>query len=117
MSELYLMVTISDRNSIRRFLSFYKDFGISVVLTTMGRGTAASEILSSFGLEAAEKALQFSVVTEKIWKEVKHALEKQMKMMETILYLNTKAKALISIGMPMSVLKEDDIFEKVIAIK
>lgn len=44
-------------------------------------------------------------------------LEKQMKMMETILYLNTKARALIAMGMPMSVLKEDDIFEKVIAIK
>lgn len=44
-------------------------------------------------------------------------LEKQMKMMETILYLNTKAKALIAMGMPMSVLKEDDIFERVIAIK
>ncbi len=44
-------------------------------------------------------------------------LEKQMKMMEVILYLNTKAKALIAMGMPMSVLKEDDIFEKVIAIK
>ncbi|MBQ6888205.1 MAG: V-type ATP synthase subunit A [Lachnospiraceae bacterium] len=44
-------------------------------------------------------------------------LEKQLRMMETILYLNTKAKTLIAMGMPMSVLKEDDIFEKVIAIK
>ena len=79
MSELYMMVTISDRNSIRRFLSFYKDFGISVVLTTMGRGTAASEIFSSFGLEAAEKALQFSIVTGEVWTAVKQALEKQMK--------------------------------------
>ena len=79
MSELYMMVTISDRTSIRRFLSFYKDFGISVVLTTMGRGTAASEILSSFGLEAAEKALQFSIVTGEVWTAVKQALEKQMK--------------------------------------
>ncbi len=44
-------------------------------------------------------------------------LEKQMKMMETILYLNNKCKTLINMGMPMSVLKEDDIFESVIAIK
>lgn len=79
MSELYLMVTVSDRNQSRRFLSFYKDFGISVVLTTMGKGTAASEILSSFGLEAAEKALQFSIITGEIWTRVKQALEKQMK--------------------------------------
>lgn len=79
MSELYLMATISDRNQSRRFLSFYQDFGISVVLTSLGRGTAASEILNSFGLEAAEKAIQFSVVTAAVWNTVKQALEKQMK--------------------------------------
>ncbi len=44
-------------------------------------------------------------------------LEKQKKMMDTILYLYTKSKALISMGMPMSVLKEDKIFDKVISIK
>ncbi len=44
-------------------------------------------------------------------------LEKQMKMMETILYLYQKCRALVSMGMPMSILKEDNIFEKVIAIK
>ena len=44
-------------------------------------------------------------------------MEKQMKMMETILYLYDRAKALITMGMPMSVLKSENIFEKVIAIK
>ena len=44
-------------------------------------------------------------------------MEKQMKMMETILYLYDKSKALITQGMPMSVLKRENIFEKVIAIK
>lgn len=44
-------------------------------------------------------------------------LEKQMKMMETILYLNMKARSLISMGMPMSILKEDSIFDKIISIK
>ena len=44
-------------------------------------------------------------------------MEKQMKMMETILYLYDKSKALITMGMPMSVLKAENIFEKVIAIK
>ena len=44
-------------------------------------------------------------------------LEKQFLMMETILYLYEKSKALINMGMPMSVLKEDNIFEKVISIK
>ena len=44
-------------------------------------------------------------------------MEKQMKMMETILYLYDRSKALITQGMPMSVLKRENIFEKVIAIK
>ncbi len=44
-------------------------------------------------------------------------MKKQFKMMEIILYLYQKSKALISMGMPMSVLKEDPIFDNVIAIK
>ena len=44
-------------------------------------------------------------------------LEKQYKMMEVILYLYTKSRILVTKGMPMSVLKEDDIFERIIAIK
>lgn len=44
-------------------------------------------------------------------------LEKQLKMMETILYLYERARALITMGMPMSILKEDTIFERVISIK
>ncbi|MEG0190615.1 MAG: V-type ATP synthase subunit A [Lachnospiraceae bacterium] len=45
------------------------------------------------------------------------SMEKQFKMMDIILYLFKKSRDLISMGMPMSVLKEEDIFEKVIAIK
>ena len=44
-------------------------------------------------------------------------MEKQFKMMEIILYLYRKSRSLISMGMPMSVLKEDPIFDPVIAIK
>ena len=44
-------------------------------------------------------------------------MEKQFKMMEIILYLYQKSRSLISMGMPMSVLKEDSVFDKVIAIK
>ena len=44
-------------------------------------------------------------------------MEKQFKMMEIILYLYRKSRALISMGMPMSVLKVDPIFDQVIAIK
>lgn len=44
-------------------------------------------------------------------------MKKQFLMMETILYLHERAQDLIAKGMPMSVLKEDKIFEKIIAIK
>ena len=44
-------------------------------------------------------------------------MEKQFLMMETILYLYEKCRALINRGMPVSVLKEDKIFERIIAIK
>ncbi len=45
------------------------------------------------------------------------SLEKQFKMMDTILYLYNSCRKLVAMGMPMSVLKEEKIFEKIIAIK
>ncbi|MBB5264700.1 V/A-type H+-transporting ATPase subunit A [Catenibacillus scindens] len=44
-------------------------------------------------------------------------LAKQLKMMETILYLYDKCEALIGLNMPMSLLREDRIFEEIISIK
>ena len=44
-------------------------------------------------------------------------MAKQLKMMETILYLYQKARLLIDRNMPMSLLKESSVFDKVISIK
>ena len=44
-------------------------------------------------------------------------MNKQFKMMGIILYLNKKAKALVTMGMPMSILKESNIFDKIVSIK
>lgn len=79
MSELYMMATISDRNQARRFLAFYKEHGVNVTFLAFGRGTAASDILDSFGLEAAEKAIQFAFVTDTEWRVIKSGLQKQIK--------------------------------------
>ena len=79
MSTLYLMTTISDRNQSRRFLAFFKEHGVNVTLLTLGRGTAASEMLDAFGLEATEKAVLFAFVTGEEWKEIKKGLERQIK--------------------------------------
>lgn len=45
------------------------------------------------------------------------SLEKQKSMMDTILYLYKKSKELVTMGMPMSVLRETGIFDKVVSIK
>ena len=44
-------------------------------------------------------------------------LEKQLKMMEVILYLNKRGKEVISLGKPIRVLLETEIFEKVVKMK
>lgn len=79
MSELNMMVTISDRNQVRRFLAFYNEYDVTVFLISMGQGTAADDVLDYFGLEASEKAMLFAMVTASEWKDIKNGLEKQMK--------------------------------------
>ena len=44
-------------------------------------------------------------------------MEKQFKMMETILHLYRKSRELVTMGHPMSVLKEDTIFDRIVTIK
>jgi len=79
MSRLYLMVTITDRNLAKKFTSFYTEAGLDVSLSTLGHGTAASEILDYFGLENNEKAVLFHVVTDETWAALKKGLRIQMK--------------------------------------
>lgn len=79
MSTLYLMTTICDRNQVRRFLFFFREHEMNVTLLTLGRGTAASEMLDAFGLEATEKAVLYAFVTGEEWKEIKKRLERQIK--------------------------------------
>ena len=74
-NTLYWMVTIIDRNQSRKFLSFYRNYGISVVLSTLGHGTAASNELNYFSLEATQKAVLCAVVTDTVWNAVKKGLE------------------------------------------
>lgn len=77
-NTLYWMITIVDRNQSRKFLSFYQNYGVSVVFSTLGRGTAASDILNYFSLEATQKAVLFAVVTDTVWTAVKKGLESIM---------------------------------------
>ena len=55
MSELYMMVTITNRQLTRKFVECYKENGAQVGSVTVGMGTAANEILDYFGLDGMEK--------------------------------------------------------------
>lgn len=44
-------------------------------------------------------------------------MEKQVKMMEIILYLYKRAKELVNLNMPMSLIRENGIFDRIISIK
>lgn len=79
MSQLNLMVSIINRGLSRRFSSFYEETGLSVSLTTLGQGTAASEVLDYFGLDGSEKAVMFHFVTDEKWKSVKQQLRAKMR--------------------------------------
>ena len=54
MSRLYMMVTITDRNRKKKFEEFSKKNEHMVFFTTLGRGTANSEMLDYFGLEESK---------------------------------------------------------------
>lgn len=79
MSELYMMTTIANRNMLPKFLGFYQEQRVNVNLVTLGRGTAASEIMDYFGLESAEKAVLFAVVADEVWKELKKGLQNRFR--------------------------------------
>lgn len=79
MNDLHLMVTIIDRQSAAKFTEFYQKHGVEINLLTVGRGTAISEMLDYFGLEASEKAVLFSTVTLKTWRAVRYGLQNRMR--------------------------------------
>ncbi len=71
MGKLYLMVTIVDRKIGKKYQSLYKENEHHVMFSSLGFGTAASEILNYLGLEATEKAVIFSVQEEEKWLHIR----------------------------------------------
>ena len=62
------VITITDRSRGEEFSAWFQEQGIPLVLTTLGRGTATTEILDCLGLEDTEKAVLLCVSggTEKL---------------------------------------------------
>mgnify|MGYP001151598883 FL=1 len=78
MSKVYMMITITNRSIGSKMLSFYKENDLSVILSTLRAGTANSDVLDYFGLEATEKAVMAAVVTREMWRLLKKGLQKKM---------------------------------------
>ena len=72
------MITISDRDRAEILANIYQTAGTGMVLTKLGRGTATGEQLSSYGLDATEKAIVSTVAdaeqTRQIFKLSKRRL-------------------------------------------
>lgn len=78
MSEIYMMIGITNRSLRKKFLSFYKENQISTVISTLGAGTARSEVLDYFGLEDSEKVVDLAIVTLEVWKHLKKELQQKL---------------------------------------
>ena len=78
MNELYLMVTITERSSARRFVELFGRHNVTVTMSALGAGTARSELLDYFGLEKTEKAVIFAVATRSVWRAVKSAMQREL---------------------------------------
>ena len=79
MSQIYLMTTITGRDMLPKFLTYYHEQGLHINLVTLGHGTAVSEMLDYFGLDTSEKAVLLAVVTGETWDTVKKGLRKQFR--------------------------------------
>ena len=78
MSDIYCMVTITDRRRERHFRKLFGENGVQVGFVSFGQGTAVSEILDSFGLEASEKSVMSCLVTGDVWKNIRKDLQRRM---------------------------------------
>ncbi len=57
MDRANLMIAITDRSRGGEFASWFQAQGATLILSALGQGTAATEVLDYLGLEATEKAV------------------------------------------------------------
>ena len=57
MDSAVLMIVITDRSRGGEFASWFQAQGATLILSALGQGTAATEVLDYLGLEATEKAV------------------------------------------------------------
>ena len=78
MSELNLMVTITERSKLTAFLSFYRERQVPVQFISLALGTASNETLNYLGLERSDKCVFASFVTDEKWEELRRFLRREL---------------------------------------
>lgn len=78
MSELYLLTSITDRRLLASQVSLLQENNVSTSLITLGRGMISGDRKGYF-VDRTQKAVVFSMVTWKTWREVRHGLEQKLK--------------------------------------
>ena len=71
MSEMYFMISITNREELKDTLAIFEKHGVGVAFVSLGRGTAL--------VNATPKAVCGAVITGENWKKVKRSLEQEMK--------------------------------------
>ncbi len=73
-SDLYLMITVADREKMRDFSRLFTDKGLDIHFLSLGHGTAQARYLRLLALNETEKMVCLTVVTGRKWLEVKKAM-------------------------------------------
>ena len=79
--ELYYLITISDRDRAEMLSAIYHaalPIWTGMVLTKLGRGTATGEQLSSYGLDATEKAVVSTVADAEQTRQIFRAAKRKL---------------------------------------
>ena len=75
---LDMVMAIVDRDKAKLMAELFENHKLPMVLAVLGRGTATSEVLDLYGLEAKEKALLITVagadMTKQLIRAAKHKL-------------------------------------------
>ena len=79
MSNLQIMVSITDRDRLPSFIALYQEMNCTQHFVALGHGTASNEMLGYLGLSGSEKAVVFSVLTDEIFKNIKRELQRRMR--------------------------------------
>lgn len=78
MKKLYLMMTIVNRAYGDEFVSFFRSYCRSAVMTVPAEGTTSREMLNMWGLESTSKYLLACIVGEQVKKQLFRELRRVM---------------------------------------